>query len=207
MMQILLLDELKMRSDNFQPLIAKSFPNSLIRTSNTNAQFIPLISQFSGNILMYFTSDIRENSKLVLEAVGKNSLGNRTIVVTNKVSKWLVSHLKTFGIHGYVVMESNGDQILIDAIHHINRGEAYFCPKVCQAIAGTLSDISVESLSEREKQIVTLISGDHSSKQIADKLCISLHTVSSHRKSILKKLNVKTAGGLIRRISDSDLMS
>ena len=45
-------------------------------------------------------------------------------------------------------------------------------------------------LSEREFEIVTLLSNQLSSKEIAKQLCISSHTVDSHRRNIIAKLGV-----------------
>jgi DNA-binding CsgD family transcriptional regulator len=50
-------------------------------------------------------------------------------------------------------------------------------------------DTSINILSNREKQIMTLLTQGKTSKQIAYELCISLHTVNTHRKNILSKTN------------------
>lgn len=51
-------------------------------------------------------------------------------------------------------------------------------------------------LSEREKDVLALVAKGLSSKEIAEKLNISLHTVNSHRKNIVKKTNIKSVAGL-----------
>ena len=51
-------------------------------------------------------------------------------------------------------------------------------------------------LSEREKEILALVVKGLINKEIADKLCISLHTVLTHRKNIVKKLNIHSVSGL-----------
>ncbi len=55
------------------------------------------------------------------------------------------------------------------------------------------------SLTPREKEIMQLVSGGASSKEIAAKLFISRHTVESHRKHILHKLSVKNAPEMVRQ--------
>lgn len=53
-----------------------------------------------------------------------------------------------------------------------------------------------EILSEREKEIIYYIAKGFPNKQIADKLCISTHTVSTHRRNICSKLDIHSASGL-----------
>lgn len=51
-------------------------------------------------------------------------------------------------------------------------------------------------LSEREKEILVSVAKGLANKEIADKHCISIHTVISHRKNITRKTGIKTVSGL-----------
>ncbi|KWW29213.1 MAG: regulator of cell morphoproteinis and NO signaling [bacterium P3] len=51
-------------------------------------------------------------------------------------------------------------------------------------------------LSDREKDVLVLVAKGLSSKEIADKLCLSVHTVNSHRKNITRKTGIKSVAGL-----------
>lgn len=51
-------------------------------------------------------------------------------------------------------------------------------------------------LSEREREIVKLVALGFSNKEIADKLFLSIHTITTHRKNISRKLGIKTISGL-----------
>jgi regulator of cell morphogenesis and NO signaling len=53
-----------------------------------------------------------------------------------------------------------------------------------------------EELSEREKDVLVQVVRGLSNKEIADVLCISTHTVISHRKNIARKLNIHSTAGL-----------
>ena len=52
-------------------------------------------------------------------------------------------------------------------------------------------------ISNRERDIVRLLILNYTSKQISKKLNISVYTVSTHRRNILKKLNISTTGELV----------
>ena len=53
-----------------------------------------------------------------------------------------------------------------------------------------------EELSERERDVLIQVVRGLSNKEIADVLCISTHTVISHRKNIARKLNIHSTAGL-----------
>ncbi len=53
-------------------------------------------------------------------------------------------------------------------------------------------------ITNREREIIHLLAYEHTTKEIANKLFISLETVKSHRKNILQKLEVKNVAGIVR---------
>ncbi|MDE6498986.1 MAG: LuxR C-terminal-related transcriptional regulator [Muribaculaceae bacterium] len=59
------------------------------------------------------------------------------------------------------------------------------------------SDDAFNSLSEREKDIVRGIAHGKANKEIADELCISVHTVATHRRNISAKLGIHSSAGLV----------
>lgn len=57
-------------------------------------------------------------------------------------------------------------------------------------------DLENQELTEREKDIIKLVAMGLQNKEIADKLNISIHTVTTHRKNITNKLGIKSISGL-----------
>lgn len=55
---------------------------------------------------------------------------------------------------------------------------------------------SLKTLSQREREIIEYVACGLSNKEIADKLCISIHTVTTHRRNISNKLQIHTPAGL-----------
>ena len=54
-------------------------------------------------------------------------------------------------------------------------------------------------ISPRESEVLKLIAFEHSSKQIARELSLSVETINSHRKNLMRKLDVANTAGLVRR--------
>lgn len=66
-------------------------------------------------------------------------------------------------------------------------------PKVREDEKGKTESV----LSEREKDIIRAIARGRANKEIADELCISVHTVATHRRNISSKLGIHSPAGLV----------
>lgn len=53
-----------------------------------------------------------------------------------------------------------------------------------------------EQLSEREKQIVICVAKGMANKEIAEELCLSVNTVTTHRRNIARKLQIHSSAGI-----------
>lgn len=58
------------------------------------------------------------------------------------------------------------------------------------------TNVNEELLSEREKEIVVCVAKGWANKEIADKLCLSVNTVTTHRRNIARKLNIHSPAGI-----------
>lgn len=99
------------------------------------------------------------------------------------------------GIHGFLTKNCSVKEIEI-ALETIRENGKFYCQKVLDI----LSDppiIEIGDLSEREMQIIKYVGRGMSSSDIASKLHVSIHTINSHRKNILKKLGLKSPTELI----------
>ena len=107
-------------------------------------------------------------------------------------------------ITSFFTLHSSEEEVF-QTIRGTIEGIKFFTPKVVEALIEysfkrtpdkpqpQLHDL----LSEREMEVLMLITQGKSTKDIADKLFLSTHTVYTHRKNILKKLSCKSAAELI----------
>jgi DNA-binding NarL/FixJ family response regulator len=90
----------------------------------------------------------------------------------------------------------------VDAIRKVAAGGAFISSEVAQQLAlGAMPGASGPlhaSLSDREFQIFQLIAGGKSVSDIAERLNLSVKTVSTHKSNILQKMNMSTPADLIR---------
>jgi len=90
------------------------------------------------------------------------------------------------GAQGYVI-KGMPYQTLVDALHRVHRGERFLPPPVARALASRMPD---SDLSAREREVLALLAGGKSNKDIANSLGITEATVKCHVSAILLRLNV-----------------
>ena len=89
------------------------------------------------------------------------------------------------------------DKILVPLIFRMEQNlKAERINSAISAFVNAESDEQADSISEREKQVIVAVVQGMSNKQIADHLCISPHTVITHRKNISRKLQIHSPAGL-----------
>lgn len=113
------------------------------------------------------------------------------------------------GARGYVTKNSSKEE-LFRAIDEVLAGNKYICEEIKNIVAHQELDEDSEYpdmnlLSKREIEVVTLIKQGLSSKEIAQRLEISLKTVEVHRYNILKKLKLKNTAALVNFINEQGL--
>lgn len=108
------------------------------------------------------------------------------------------------GVSGYILKKS-GRQELEKAIDTIMSGKKYFSQAVIEELAADDDEdynnhhpSTIQHLTEREIEVLRLISLEYSSNEIAKKLFISLSTVETHRRNLFQKVNVKNVIGLVK---------
>jgi len=109
------------------------------------------------------------------------------------------------GALGYVLKDSDPGELL-KAVEKVSSGGKYASPAVTEELLNDFVDVikkeqsndPFDTLSAREKEILKHIADGSKSREIAEKLFISLATVKSHRNNIMKKLKVNDMASLIK---------
>lgn len=109
------------------------------------------------------------------------------------------------GIRGLVTIHCSEKEIL-HAARTVALGERFFCSKVLDALVDSPENPS-SLVSDREKQVLDLIAKGKTTSEIALQLNISVHTVNSHRKNMLKKLNLKSPVQLVTFAIEQQLIT
>jgi two-component system response regulator NreC len=104
------------------------------------------------------------------------------------------------GARGYILKDAI-DTELLNAVRSVGRGDGYISPAVSGALLNDYRQGAinpVDLLSGREREVLLLIAEGKTNKEIATSLNLSVYTVDSHRGKIMEKLNLHSAGQLVR---------
>ena len=106
------------------------------------------------------------------------------------------------GIHAYLP-KTAGPGDIADALFNIQAGNLYIPASLNRTFASWITDPVRKKkrgseITQREKEVLSLIVEEHTTGEIAKKLFISYCTVETHRINLIQKLGVKNTAGLVR---------
>lgn len=135
----------------------------------------------------------------------------KIIIISAESDIAKIKNVAKFGFDAYVSKMNNDTQI-VKAIDSINGGKRFISDDILELL---LSDdieeqgIKIEEqkyITRRELEILEYISSQMTSKQIAELLSISRHTVETHKRRMMQKLKVNNSAGLIKVAYDKQLL-
>lgn len=134
-----------------------------------------------------------EATKRIAEAYPKTAV---VILSVHSDEAYVLRALKA-GARGYLLKDS-AESDLIQAVRAVTAGKAFFSPAVSKILADDyvrqVREQGVEDpydlLTARERELLQLIAELKTTKEIAELLCLSPHTVDTHRGNLMQKLNI-----------------
>lgn len=120
----------------------------------------------------------------------------KVLVLTMHADAEYVARAVQDGADGYLLKDS-AVQDLVAAIAAVRAGRAYYSPPVQRELSELLRAHAapprpMDTLTEREREVLRLVVKGRSTKEIASELDISTRTVETHRANLMRKLNIKS---------------
>lgn len=133
------------------------------------------------------------------------------LIITNSQQPDIIHALLKAGIKGIVTKNCSETEI-VNALKSIAVGHRFYCNNILNLVMGdeqkpATTDCEPTTLSPRELEVLELIAHGDTTGEIANKLHISIHTVNSHRKNILRKLDIKSPVHLVAYAVETGLVT
>ena len=176
-----------------------------VKDAENGKELLNLIKQQAPNVaiidLQMPVMDGAEASELILQKYPDVKI----IILTMHDSDKYILHMMEMGVHAFLLKNTEPEE-LEKAIYSVSEKDFYHNDLVAAVLRKNVKEkkagkrpvfLQVE-LSEREKEVLTLICSELTMKEISHKLFLSENTVRNHRVNIMEKVGVKNIVGLVK---------
>lgn len=211
--KIIIVDDHKIVREGLAALLMFEKSINIIGQASSGEEFFNMLSEKKIPDIVLLDIAMPGMSGLdVAEKTKREHPEIKIIMLTGEDSKTNVAKSVKFGVEGFVLKET-GHADLINAIGLVSEGELFFDKNITiDAFKHYLKDGKAENdqddlLSEREVEIIKLLSEGFPHKEIAEILSISKRTVDTHVQNIKRKLNLHSKTDIINYAIKNNLFS
>lgn len=206
--KIIIADDHELFRNGLTELLKKYDDITIVESVGDGKQFIEAIKKTEDIhiVLLDITMPNMDGFEVLKELIKLNSSIKPIIISMHDEGNYIAKCAKS-GAYGYLLKNTDEDE-LIKVIRIVNEGKKYFSPKIAEKMINFMSEqnVSEKILSNKEKEVLGLISEGLTTKEIAEKLFVSSRTIETHRSNIIKKLEVKNTAELIKKATQTKLI-
>jgi two-component system, NarL family, invasion response regulator UvrY len=201
-MRILITDDHPVVRKGVVQIVSRHYPDCEVDEAADGRQTIEMIGKSDYNLILLDISLPDINGLDVLRQIKKLKPANVVVIMSILPEEHYAIKALKLGASGYLAKMSAPEE-LISAIQKVMEGGKYVSPSLSQHFANRITDDNFgkkalhETLSPREFQVMNMIVAGMKSKEIANKIFVSVKTVSTHRARLLKKMNMKSNAELV----------
>lgn len=201
MIRVAIADDHELIRSGFARLIDRESDLSLVGEASDAAGALNLLEQQECDVLILdITLPDRSGLELLKELNHRFPHLPVLMLSMHSEEEYAVRTLQA-GALGYIT-KSNASRELVRAIRKVATGSRYVGERTAERLALSLGPGGTtqphERLSDREYQILSLIGSGKSVRDVAEELTLSVHTVNTYRRRILKKLGLETTSQMVR---------
>ncbi|MBA3431732.1 MAG: response regulator transcription factor [Actinobacteria bacterium] len=191
MIRVLLADDHSVVRAGLEQLLNNTDELEVVGSASDGLEAVALSDELDPDVVLM---DLRmpvldgiEATRRILEARPTT----RIVVLTSFSERDRILEALDAGALGYLLKDAEPDELL-RGIRAAGRGESPLAPKVAQAVlADRAQGRPAEKLTDREREILTLLAKGLANKQIARRLSISEKTVKAHLTNVFRRIGVE----------------
>ncbi|TXD53962.1 MULTISPECIES: response regulator [unclassified Polaribacter] len=208
MIKIVITDDHKLFRIGLSELLKKQKDIEVVAELSNGREFLDFILKNSDIDIVLLDITMPELDGFeVLDKLAELKSSIKPIIISMFDDGNYIAKCAKSGAFSYL-LKNTDEYELIKAIRIVAQGKKYFNQVISEKMINFMSTqhTSVKKLSNKESEILILISKGFTTKDIALKLFISTRTVETHRANILKKLEVKNTASLIKKATENKLI-
>lgn len=185
-------------------MLEKETDIQVVAEADNGRDSLELVDQLKPSVVVMDINMPDLNGMEATRRIVHQSPGTNVLALSMHVDKRFVDGMLKAGACGYVPKDCDRDE-LVNAIRAAAAGQTYLSPAVAGLVVDSylrLNDqntpSSLDVLTAREREVLQLVAEGWASKQIANKLHISVKTVETHRHQIMEKLDIHSIAELTK---------
>jgi len=199
MLRFLIADDHTVVRRGLKQILLEAFPSAFIEEVSDAEDLLKKVMRESWDVVI---SDISMPGRSGLEILQQIRLDHPKLPILilsiYPEDQYAIRVLKA-GASGYLTKESAPEE-LVKATNQLLLGKKYITPSIAEKLASTLErdgeKMPHEYLSDREFEVMKQLASGRSVSEIAEKISLSVTTVSTYRARIMTKMNLKTNADL-----------
>lgn len=189
-------------------LILKDEPwIDIMDIANDGKELLSLLSGHLPDIVLLDINMPLMNGLDAIVHIKRNYPKVKIIILSTYSEDHLIEKAKKSGVNAYLLKNCEKDELL-ETIRLVISDHTSF-PYRAPAVIGSLDEehifLKQFKLTAREKEIIELLKNGATNKQIADQLFLSIYTVETHRKNLMRKLKLSSPSALMKFILEQGL--
>lgn len=201
--EILLVDDHEIVRDGIQSLLENEIGFNIVAEAETGSKALEKCKKFEPDLVVMDINMPKMNGIEATRQIRSEFPKIKILALTMMDEDQHIRQMIEAGASGYILKSSSKIE-LVDAITTVLKGNHYFSDETTQKVMMDLVKNSSKqktnapgNLTNREREVLTLIAKEYTNQEIADKLYISIRTVDSHRRNLLQKTGAKNTAGLV----------
>ena len=202
--RVLIVDDHAVLRSGLRMLLEAQPDLHVVGEAGTTAQALELLASLAPNVITLDLSMPGQGGISSIEKLRAAAPAARILVLTMHDDPAYVRAAIAMGVMGYVV-KSAADTELISAIRSVAAGRSFIAMGDRESLESVLAappsaggKTPLDSLSEREREVLVQVARGHTNQSIADGLGLSVKTVESYRARLMKKLGFKDRADMVR---------
>ncbi|AVR46793.1 DNA-binding response regulator [Christiangramia fulva] len=204
--KVILADDHQMFLDGLASLLSQLEDVEVIATANSGKEVMLKLTGLAPDLVIVDINMPVMDGLETTQKIKEKYPHIKVLGLTMENDLQLVTRMLEAGASGYI-LKNTGKTELELALRQVMKGEPYLSQTISNQLAQNLlrnfqqkNDLEdpLKSLTERELEILKLIALEHSNTEIADLLFISPKTVETHRKNLMRKIEVKNSLGVYK---------
>jgi two-component system, NarL family, nitrate/nitrite response regulator NarL len=214
--RIFVTDDHRVFIDGVQSILSQIPEFSVVGTSQNGVDTIAALQEQPCDVLLLDVEMPMMNGLEVARMIRTLKIDVKILCLTMHDEREFIVGVMRSGVQGYL-LKNSGKQELLEAIQVVASGQHYFSREIASTMMrdfmeqpavdhNGVAETNEKRLTQREEEIVRLVVQGTSNGEIADKLYVSIRTVETHRRNIMRKLDLKNAIQLVNYARGQNLV-